>query len=157
MSVAIEPFRAEHAPAFDALNREWLVGHGLLEEADEPHLRDPQGHIIDAGGVIFVAIDGGAVLGTCAIVPDHGDVFELVKLAVSPAAQGRGIGRRLVQECLDAARTRGARQVVLLSSSLLKAALRLYEQAGFRYAAVPTSNPYATADVYMIKEIESDR
>lgn len=158
MSVHIAPFRGEHASAFESLNRQWLVGHGLLEEADEPHLRDPQGHIIDAGGAIFVALDGDRVLGTCAILPtDEIGVtprtFELVKLAVDPSARGQGIGRRLVQACVAAAQERGARQMVLLSSSLLTAALRLYEQAGFRYAPVPPSNPYATADVYMVLEL----
>jgi GNAT superfamily N-acetyltransferase len=158
MSVVVESFRAEHASAFESLNRLWLVGHGLLEEADEPSLRDPQGHIIDAGGAIFVALDGDIVLGTCAILPaDEIGVrprtFELVKLAVDPSARGRGIGRRLVQDCIEAARARGARHVVLLSSSLLTAALRLYEQEGFRYAPLPPSNPYATADVYMTLEL----
>jgi putative acetyltransferase len=160
MSIIIAPFRAEHAAAFDALNRQWLVDHALLEDADEPSLRDPQGEILDAGGVIFVATDGDAVLGTCAIVPNDeiggtpgSGVFELVKLAVSPAARGQGIGRRLVEECLATARERGARQVVLLSSSLLTSALRLYENAGFRYAPLPPSNPYATADVFMVLEL----
>ena len=149
----IVPFRPEHSAAFDALNREWLVGHGLLEDADEPHLRDPQRHILDAGGAIFVALDGDDVLGTCAIVPDQDGVFELVKLAVSPRAQGQGIGRRLVDLSITEARERGARQLVLLSSSLLKAALRLYEQAGFRHAPIPPSNPYETADVYMVLDL----
>ena len=148
-NVVIAPFRPGHAAAFDALNRQWLVDNGLLEAADEPHLRDPQGQILDAGGAIFVALDGDAVLGTSAIVPDHDNVYELVKLAVAPAAQGQGIGRRLIQACIDAAKERGARQLVLLSSSLLGAAIRLYEQVGFRHAELPPDNPYATADVYM--------
>jgi putative acetyltransferase len=162
MTVVIAPFKAEHAAAFDALNRQWLVDHGLLEEADEPSLRDPQGLIIDSGGAIFVALEGDTVLGTCAIAPlelddaTRTDAYELVKLAVSPSAQGKGIGRRLVQQCIDAARQRGASELVLLSSSLLKAALRLYEQEGFRYAPLPSHNPYATADVYMVKRLTID-
>jgi putative acetyltransferase len=162
MTVVIAPFKAEHAAAFDALNRQWLVDNGLLEEADEPSLRDPQGLIIDSGGAIFVALEGDAVLGTCAIAPlelqdgARADIYELVKLAVAPSAQGQGIGRRLVQQCIDAARQRGASELVLLSSSLLQAALRLYEQEGFRYAALPRHNPYATADVYMVKKLTND-
>ena len=153
LNVIIAPFRPEHAAAFDALNRQWLVDHGLLEEADEPHLRDPQGQILDAGGTIFVALDGDTVLGTSAIVPDHDDVYELVKLAVAPSAQGQGIGQRLIQACIVAAKEQGARQLVLLSSSLLGAALRLYERAGFRHADLPPDNPYATADVFMVLEL----
>jgi hypothetical protein len=54
---------------------------------------------------------------------------------------------------VDFARQQGAQRVTLLSSSRLAAALRLYERAGFKYAALPTSNPYATADVYMILDL----
>jgi ribosomal protein S18 acetylase RimI-like enzyme len=155
MTVTIMGFRREHAATFEALNRQWLVDHELLEAADEPHLVDPQGQIIDAGGAIFVALDGERVSGTCAIVPvddaiSDARVFELVKLAVDPAARGRGIGRQLVDACLAFAREHGASRVELLSSSRLTAALRLYEQVGFRYAPLPPSNPYVTADVYMV-------
>jgi putative acetyltransferase len=152
VGVTLVPYRPEHAEAFDTLNRAWLVGHGLLESADELHLRHPE-TIIAAGGQIFVAIDDGTVIGTCAVMPHGPGEFELVKLAVSPVAQGRGIGRELVACTVDFARQQGAQRVTLLSSSRLAAALRLYERAGFKYAALPTSNPYATADVYMILDL----
>ena len=45
----------------------------------------------------FFALDGDEVIGTCAMVPHCPDEFELAKLAVTPAAQGRGIGHRLVE------------------------------------------------------------
>lgn len=151
--VTVVSYRPEHAPAFDALNRAWLVGHGLLEAADEPHLRNPDQAIIAAGGQIFVAIEEGSVIGTCAAVPHGPDEFELVKLAVAPAARGRGIGSELVASTVKFARQHGAMRVTLLSSSRLGAALRLYERAGFKYAPLPTTNPYATADVYMILDL----
>lgn len=153
MGVAVVPYRPEHAEAFDALNRAWLVGHGLLESADEPHLRNPDQTILAAGGQIFVAIEEEKVIGTCAAVPHGPGEFELVKLAVSPAAQGRGIGRELVASTLNFVRQQGAQRVTLLSSSKLDAALRLYERAGFKYASLPTTNPYETADVYMILDL----
>lgn len=149
--VIVEPFRPPHAAEFERLNREWLEGHGLIEAADEPSLRDPVGTILQPGGQIFVALDKGEVVGTCAIVPTHEDptVWELVKLAVAPSSRGTGLGRRLVEESLSFARDRGGRRVVLLSSSLLTDALRLYGRVGFRRAEVPAWNPYRTADVYM--------
>ena len=153
MACDIAPYRSEHASAFDALNRAWLVGNQLLEPADEPHLTNPDETIIAAGGQIFVAVEDGAVIGTCAAVPHGPGEFEVVKLAVSPAAQGRGIGRELVEASVNFARQQGAQRVTLLSSSRLGPALRLYERAGFKYAPLPTTNPYATADVYMILEL----
>lgn len=150
----IEVFRPEHATAYEALNRAWLFGNGLIEQADEPHLVDPQGTIIEAGGQIYVAVEDGVVIGTCGNAP-HGDgEFEVVKLAVAPSAQRRGIGRQLVDACIAFARQHGARQVTLLSSSLLGPALRLYERAGFRRETPPATNPYATADVYMVLDVK---
>jgi putative acetyltransferase len=153
--VRIETFRPEHAPAFDALNRAWLVGTGLFEPADEPHLLDPYGTILDRGGQIYVALEEDVVVGTCGIAP-HGEAeFEVLKLAVASSAQGRGIGSQLVRMCVDFARQRGARRITLLSSSKLGAAIRLYERAGFRHAPLPSTNPYETADVHMILNIGS--
>lgn len=149
MNVHIETFKPEHEQAFAALNRAWLVEHGLLEPPDEDQLADPGGTILAPGGQIFVAIRDQEVLGTCAVIPHGRGVVELAKLAVAPAAQGQGLGRRLVEACLAFARERDTRRVVLVSSSRLPAALRLYQAMGFRHRPLPADVPYATADVYM--------
>lgn len=153
--MTIEPYRPEHARAFEELNRAWLVGNGLLEPADEPNLTNPDETIIGSGGQIFVAVEDGAVVGTCAVVPHGPDEFELVKLAVAPAEQGHGVGRTLVDVCVSAARQAGARRITLISNSRLEAALRLYERVGFRYEPLPPTNPYATGDVHMILDIRT--
>ena len=152
----IELFRPEHAAAFEALNRAWLVGHGLLEPADEPHLTDPNGTIIAAGGRIYVAVENGIVIGTCGIAPHGPGEFEVLKLAVAESARGRGIGMQLLVACLDFARGQGARRITLISNSRLVAARRLYERVGFRYEPVPATSPYATGDVYMVLDVTED-
>lgn len=149
MDVQIVTFRAEHAGAFGALNRVWLLEHGLLEAPDEEQLADPSSAILTPGGQIFVAVRDHDVLGTCAVIPHGPGVFELAKLAVAPAAQGQGLGRRLVNACLAYARERAIRRVVLVSSSRLGPALRLYETMGFQHRPLPPDVQYATADVYM--------
>ena len=153
MDVQIETFRPEHAGAFDALNRAWLLEHGLLEPPDEDQLADPWGQIITPGGQIFVAVRDHDVLGTSAVIPHGPRVFELAKLAVAPAARGHGLGRRLVEACLAFARQRNGQRVMLVSSSRLVPALRLYEALGFRRGPLPPGVPYATADVYMELDI----
>jgi len=149
MEVHIEVFRAEHASAFEALNRAWLVDHGLYEAPDEEQLADPWGAIIARGGQIFVALQDSEVFGSCAIIPHGPGTFELAKLAVAPTARGRGLGRRLVEACLAHARLRDMRRVVLVSSSRLEPALKLYQALGFQRRPLPADVPYATADVYM--------
>ena len=159
-TVTIVPFRREHAAAFAELNREWLVAHELLEPEDEPELVDPEGEVLAKGGAILVAVRGPGereVVGVCGIKPHGPGEMELVKLAVARPARGLGIGRRLVAGILAWARQRGARRIVLLSSSRLGAALRLYEGLGFRHAAMPPADRarYATADVFMALELDA--
>jgi len=155
-AVKIESFRPEHTAAFEALNRAWLVGHGLLEPADEPYLKDPNGTIIEAGGQIYVAVENGVVIGTCGIAPHGPGEFEVRKLAVASSAQGRGIGMQLVEACLDFARQRGANRISLISNSQLVPALRLYERAGFRHEPLPANNPFATGDVHMVLDVRAE-
>jgi ribosomal protein S18 acetylase RimI-like enzyme len=151
---AIIPFRDGDAAAFYALNRAWLDQHGLYEEPDEKQLADPVGQIIEPGGAIWVAVADGSVIGTAALVPHGPGEVEIAKLAVAEPARGQGLGRRLAERCIEQARTMGARRIVLVSSSRLGAALRLYEKLGFRHVSPPDHPVYATADVYMELDLE---
>jgi putative acetyltransferase len=154
LELDIQTFRAEHASAFDQLNRASLIEHGLLEPVDEHYLTDPWGSILTPGGQIFVAVRDGEVLGTCAVVPASESDAEIVKLVVAPAARGQGLGRRLVEACLAHARNQGFRRIVLLSSTRLGMALKLYESLGFEHRPLPAVVPYATADVYMERVLD---
>jgi GNAT superfamily N-acetyltransferase len=52
-------------------------------------------------------------------------------LAVAPHARGRGIGAALVSAVIERAATRGVRQLLLLTLPEMRAAHRLYTEAGF--------------------------
>jgi ribosomal protein S18 acetylase RimI-like enzyme len=149
MAIEIRHFQPADAAVVAALNRAWLVEYGLLEPPDEVFLSDPGGKIFGAGGAIFVAVRGNEVVGTSSMLPVAPGVIELVKLGVAADAQGQGVGRRLIEACLDFARQQGATRVTLISNSKLEAALRLYERFGFQRLPLPADQPYATADIYM--------
>jgi putative acetyltransferase len=151
----IVAYQDRHADDFALLNREWLDSFGLYEEPDGKHLYSPREYILDPGGEIFIAENGGRVVGTCALVPVSDNMFEVAKLAVAHEARGQGLGRRLAELALNRARERGATRVVLLSSSKLGPALKLYESLGFEHRPVPGHQPYETADVYMELEMSS--
>lgn len=154
MDMFIDTYRPEHARAFAELNRAWLVENDLLEPLDEQQLQNPEGEILAPGGQIFVAISGQEVLGTCAAIPHGPGVYELAKLAVSSAARGQGLGRKLVTACLAFAKERKAHRLVLVSNSRLRPALRLYETFGFQHRQPPSPLPYTTADVYMELDLD---
>ena len=147
--VAITPFEPGDRRAFTDLNLAWLTGHALLEPADEKQLHDPDTHVFARGGEIFMARLDGTTVGCCAAIPHGEGVIEVAKLAVDPAAQGHGIGRKLVHAALRFGQQRQCTTAMLTSSTKLTAALRLYESLGFAYRPVPADVPYQSVDVYM--------
>lgn len=78
--------------------------------------------------------------------------FELAKMGVDPAYQGRGIGKALGRAALDKARLLGARKVFLESNRVLKPALALYHSLGFR-EVVGSPSPYQRSDIQMEVEL----
>jgi GNAT superfamily N-acetyltransferase len=144
--VSFDPALASH---FAQLNREWIERFFVLEPADLAILVDPVSAIITPGGMIYFALIGDEVVGTCAVMPHGPCTLELAKMAVHPDAQGRGIGRLLGEACIAFARQTDAHILMLRSNSRLTPALRLYERLGFRHAPMPDGVEYARADVYM--------
>ena len=150
--LTIIDYEPAHQPAFRALNHEWISHYFALEEVDNQLLDDPEGYILAPGGHIIMASYGGELVGTCALINEHDGLYELGKMAVSPRAQGRGIGWALGLAILEKARQIGARRVELLSNLRLIPALTLYEKLGFRHVPVPPTL-YQRADVKMVIDL----
>jgi GNAT superfamily N-acetyltransferase len=147
--VEIVAYTDDYADDFARLNREWLEHYSLLEESDRKQLEHPRELILATGGHIFIALIRGVVVGTCAAIVRNPETIELAKLAVDGSVRGRGIGSQLAQTVITWARNRGAERMVLVSSTKLEAALRLYERLGFEYGQLPADTGYVTADIFM--------
>ncbi len=138
------------AAAFRALNEAWIAEHFTLEDEDRRQLADPMAAYVAPGGAVLLAEDAGEVVGGIALAPDGTGAFELSKMAVDPAAQGRGTGRRLIAAAIERARELGATSIYLGSSTKLAPAVHLYEAAGFAHVDPASLHmPYARASVFM--------
>jgi ribosomal protein S18 acetylase RimI-like enzyme len=118
--------------AYDA-----VPGHPA-EPAYDNELADVASRVRDA--VVIGALDGVSPLGCVTYVPGPGnryaeqlrdDEASFRMLAVSPAAQGRGIGAALVQACLDRARSEGRSAVFVYTGPWMTTAHGLYRRLGF--------------------------
>jgi len=149
--VSIREFQSGDEGSFRALNEEWITRYFRIETKEKEILADPKGTILDRGGKIFFAIADGRCVGCCALRRINKAEYEVAKMAVMPAFQGIGIGRRLLLAVLEAGRKIGARRLYLETNHILTPAIRLYESVGFKH--IPplrvTPSDYARADVYM--------
>jgi DNA-binding MarR family transcriptional regulator/GNAT superfamily N-acetyltransferase len=75
-------------------------------------------------------LDGDPV-GSVFLVKENKSTAKLRLLLVEPKARGRGLGRRLVEECIAFARAKGYRKLALWTQSNLAAARHIYKALGF--------------------------
>lgn len=148
--VSIIPYRPEHKDIFAALNKEWISTYFRLEPHDIEVLSDPEGTIIAPGGQIFIGYYRGEPLGVIALckMPAGPYDYELAKFAVSPRAQGLGLGEALCQAVIAEARARGGHSILIECNTRLHAALHIYHKFGFRALPTPQSS-YARVDIQL--------
>jgi ribosomal protein S18 acetylase RimI-like enzyme len=96
----------------------WLMGRLLLPPAAFPY------------GYVWIEQD--RIVGNASLMPVQAapERWVLANVAVDPRFRRRGIGRALVGECLELARRRGVREVVLQVNADNGEARRLYEAYG---------------------------
>nr|WP_216600770.1 helix-turn-helix domain-containing GNAT family N-acetyltransferase [Alteromonas sp. 07-89-2] len=146
--IKVVDYAPKYREAFKSLNVEWISKYWELEEPDFKALDDPEGYILNQSGVILIALDKGEPIGCCALIKQTDDAFELAKMAVSPKAQGKGVGLLLGKSIVERAKLMGLKRLYLESNSVLKPAVSLYEKIGFKHIK-GASSPYARCDVQM--------
>jgi ribosomal protein S18 acetylase RimI-like enzyme len=146
--VEIIDYSDEYANDFKQLNLEWLNKYNLAEAHDLEIINDPKKTILNNGGFIYLAKIMDNIVGTAGLANEGNSIFELVKMAVAPAFQGRGIAKMLIEKCLNKASELKAKKIFLYSNSQLTTAVALYKKYGFVYVDASDS-PLLTADIKM--------
>ena len=147
----IKPRSPEQLQAVREIFREYADGLGvdLGFQGFDAELASLPGEYAEPRGALLLALVDGAVAGCCALRPldtsDYPDAAEMKRLYVRSAFRGFGLGRRLAEATLDAARERGYASVLLDTLDDMEAARALYEDLGFEPIEPYYHNPIAGA------------
>jgi len=109
------------------------------------------------GSYYFVLEQDGQICGGAGIYPTQDlppSTCELVKLYLSPAARGQGLGRKLMELCESKAVELGYKFIYLETMPELKIAVPLYEKMGYKNLAHPLGNSGHTGcGIWMMKDL----
>ncbi|HEY0750510.1 MAG TPA: GNAT family N-acetyltransferase [Chitinophagaceae bacterium] len=107
--------------------------------------------------IYYVAEYMGELVGGGGIYPSDGldeDTCELVKMYLRKKVRGIGLGKHLIEKCIDFARQAGYKQIYIETMPELKQALKTYEKFGFEYIDHPMGNTgHFGCDLWMLKKL----
>ena len=150
-NVSVTDFQSQYSNQFYQLNRVWIEEFWILEDNDKKDLLNPE-IIVHNGGQIFFAISKHEVIGTVAMIKNSDKIYELAKMTVKSNYRGKGVANLLMDECIEFAFKKNAREIFLISNDSLTVARNLYEKYGFK-EVVLDSQKYKRGNVKMILQI----
>lgn len=107
--------------------------------------------------VYYVVTHNNKVVGGAGIAQldnFEGSTCELQKMYFLPIARGKGLGSKLIKQCLDKAKDLGFTNCYLETLPYMQAAVKLYKKNGFINLEKPMGNTaHYNCNVWMIKEI----
>ena len=112
--------------------------YGVIGEigANDADLNDLEINYFRSGGCFEVVEDAmKRIVGCAGLRPLNSCRVELCKMYIEKAARGKGLGKRLLEDLLAAARQSGFQEVFLLTNSVLTEAITLYKKYGFQPVA----------------------
>lgn len=152
------PIEPHQDAAMAAIVRAALKAHGL-DIPGTAYFDEALDHLSvyydRPGRAYYVLLEDGAVTGGVGLAQFEGlpGCCELQKLYLSPAAQGRGLGYRMIRFIEERARALGYRQIYLETHTNLQAAIHEYERSGYRQIPCPAAVIHTTMDRFYIKEL----
>ena len=105
----------------------------------------------------YVVEKEGKVVGGCGVAPlENGDteVCELQKMYFAPEIRGTGFAEKIIEKCLEFAKTQGFEICYLETLSFMTTAQKLYKRIGFENIDGPMGNTgHNSCEVWMTKQL----
>jgi len=111
------------------------------------------------GAAYFVAVNNKAVVGGGGIQPLKGsneNICELQKVYLNKDYRGQGIGRKIVELCIEFAEKMGYDAIYLETFPNMKGAQILYKKKGFVFLENSKGNTgHCTNEIWMLKKLKN--
>lgn len=128
----IIPFIEKYRQDFVDINTDWIVSNfGALEEHDMESFKSIDAQM-QAGAMIFFAVENDTVLATCMSAPMEGTTWEICKLGANKDVPHKGAGSAVFEASMKWALEHGAERLFIVTNTKLKIALHIYEKYGFK-------------------------
>jgi len=156
----IRPIRAEDDEAVASIIRTVMTSYGLDRPGSAMHDAEVSAMAAEygqPGRAYFVAEKDGEIWAAGGVAPlEGGDAgtCELRKMYSRSEVRGIGLGKRLLETCLAAARELGYKRCYLETLSEMAEARRLYERSGFVRAREPRGDTgHFVCDIWYVREL----
>ena len=99
----------------------------------------------------------GEIVGCAGIAPlenGYSEICELQKMYFLPKTRGLGIGSKMMEKCLEQAKSFGFKKCYIETMPFMHAAQKLYKKSGFEYLDAPLGcTGHNSCPVWMLKEL----
>ncbi|MCD2492990.1 GNAT family N-acetyltransferase [Lacrimispora sp. NSJ-141] len=130
-------YQENYKKDFVRLNLLWIKKYFKVEPQDVEMLNDVE-DFLAKGAAVYFAVEQDRAIAACMVVPREGRIWEICKLATDEHHMGKGAGSAVLKACIDYAKEHGAEKLMIVSNTVLSAAMHLYAKAGFK--EVPIDN-----------------
>jgi ribosomal protein S18 acetylase RimI-like enzyme len=102
-------------------------------------LADPSEEIIKdylSRGECFVALNNEEIIGILVLIKTRPETIEIVNIAVREDFQGLGIGKKLILNAIEKAKTQNAKTIEIGTGNSSIDQLIIYQKCGFRITGI---------------------
>ena len=159
-SIEIRPITKKDNAETSAMIRYVLVEQNAPKTGtayEDKALDDLFEHYNKSRAQYFVLTENDTIIGSAGIdaIEDGSDVCELQKMYFHPKARGRGLGEKMMQECLEFAKSKEFQSCYIETLPSMKAAQKLYLKTGFEYIDHRMGNTgHYSCTVWMLKKLD---
>lgn len=160
MNITVQPIIIEDNSEIKKVIQTVFIEHGINRPGTaffDPCLDNMYTHHTGARKKYFVAKENNRIIGGAGIYPTDGldnDTCELVKMYLLQEYRGKGVGRMLIEKCIEEAKKIGYAKMYLETTPELASAISMYEKFNFKYIPQRMGNTgHHSCGTFMLKEL----